>query len=257
MEIRGGFRVIVFAFGQVGRQIVDFIALSCPGGLAKVIVDQDAEPQQFRDYCALLGPDTVMSWGQASSGDGLYVFKQVAADIAILAWWPHILDRLLIEGVARNAVLNLHPSLLPHCRGKDPYFWSIVERRPFGVTIHHVTENIDAGDIAYQQEIPLTWEDTAETLYRKAQLGVVQLLKASFERMASGDIPRLPQNLAAGSFHARRELDPASMIDLERQYSGREILDLLRARTFAPHPGCRFVDGGQTYQARLHISRIR
>jgi methionyl-tRNA formyltransferase len=250
-------KIVVFASGQVGHQIVDFLASNSSAILAKVVIDRDRDPDEFEKLHGRLKPGAVMSWQEANTREALDEFRNIAAHVALLAWWPHVLRQPLLGSLASRVVLNLHPSLLPHCRGKDPYFWSIVEQRPFGVTIHHVSEDIDAGDIAFQEEIAVDWEDTAETLYRKAEVAMLKLFKESFSRIARRDIPRIPQDLAAGSFHVRSELDPASRIDLSRQYSGRELLDLLRARTFAPHAGCRFVDGGEAYQVRLRITRDR
>jgi hypothetical protein len=42
---------------------------------------------------------------------------------------------------------------------------------------------------------------------------------------------------------------------LDRRQTIREILDLLRARTFEPHPACRFVDGDATYEVRVTIRK--
>jgi methionyl-tRNA formyltransferase len=159
--------------------------------------------------------------------------------------------------LGQRITLNLHPSLLPHCRGKDPNFWTIVEGRPFGVSIHHVVAEIDAGDIAFQREISHDWEDTGKTLYRKAEHTIVELFADAYPRIVNFDVPRHPQATASGSFHMRKELDPRSLIDLDRQYTAREILNLLRARTFEPHPACRFVDGGETYEVRVSIRRKR
>jgi methionyl-tRNA formyltransferase len=256
MEMSGRIKIVVFSFGRVGREVVQFIASSHVDHLAKVIVDTEREPNAFGEIGRHVGERCVMSWEQAQTATGVNALRELAADVAVLAWWPHVMKQPLLKNVAHRATLNLHPSFLPHCRGKDPYFWSIVERRPFGVTMHHVTETIDAGDVAFQREIAVGWEDTAETLYRKSEIEMVRLFKECFGRIARGDIPSIPQNLADGSFHMRRELESASIIELERQYTGRQLLNLLRARTFPPHPGCRFVEHGNTYQVRLHISRV-
>jgi methionyl-tRNA formyltransferase len=79
--------------------------------------------------------------------------RALRGNIFLLAWWPLILKREFLA-LGQDVTLNLHPSLLPHARGKDPNFWTIVEECPFGVSIHHVTPDIDAGDIAFQREIP-------------------------------------------------------------------------------------------------------
>ena len=122
--------------------------------------------------------------------------------------------------------------MLPHGRGKDPNFWAIVEGSPFGVTIHHVVPDVDAGDIAFAREIAYGWEDTGESLYRKAAAAIVELFRESYPRIVNFDIPRSAQDRAGGSSHRRSELDEHSLIDLDRRYTARELLNLLRARTF-------------------------
>ena len=47
--------------------------------------------------------------------------------------------------------------------------------------------------------------------------------------------------------------DPASIINLDQKYRARELLDLLRARTFPGKLSCRFVDGGKEYEIVVHI----
>ncbi|GAA0832540.1 formyltransferase family protein [Cupriavidus pauculus] len=80
-------------------------------------------------------------------------------DLLILAWWPKILPRAVID-IPRRGVVNFHPSLLPHNRGKHYNFWTIVEDSPFGVSLHLVNEGVDQGDILFQAPIEKTWEDT-------------------------------------------------------------------------------------------------
>ena len=81
------------------------------------------------------------------------------------------------------------PSLVRHGRGKDPNFWAIVEEVPFGVTIHHVNATTDGGDIAFQQEIAVTWEDTGATLYAKALVAMEELLQKSLPVIVAADNP--------------------------------------------------------------------
>jgi methionyl-tRNA formyltransferase len=188
METLEDFKALVFAFGYVGHEIVDFVVSNHPNYLAKVIVDQEKEPDAIRKLRIRIGSNAVMSWQEAQSKNGVDGLQHIAAEVAILAWWPHILRLPLLDNVARKAILNLHPGLLPHCRGRDPSFWSIVERRPFGVTIHHVSEDIDASDIAFQEEIAVEWVDTAETLYRKAEVAMLRLFKNNFARISRCDI---------------------------------------------------------------------
>jgi methionyl-tRNA formyltransferase len=182
--------------------------------------------------------------------------RNLNLDLIILAWWPYIIKNELI-GLPRIGCLNFHPSYLPFNRGKHYNFWSIVEEVPFGVTIHWVTEDIDAGDIAFQKAINTSWEDTGETLYHAAQREIIRLFKINFPTIKQGRIPRIPQNLDQGSFHFAHEIEKASTINLEQKYKARQLLNLVRARTFPPYPGARFTDDARTYEIRIQITEVR
>jgi methionyl-tRNA formyltransferase len=178
--------------------------------------------------------------------------KELNLDLIILAWWPYIIKKELIS-IPKIGCLNFHPSFLPYNRGKHYNFWAIVEDVPFGVTIHWVTEEIDAGDIAFQKRINTSWEDTGETLYYKAQKEIVSLFKDNFFKIKKGDISRIPQNLLEGSFHLSTEIDSASRIELDEKYKARELLNIIRARSFAPHPAAWFIENGKKYEVRINI----
>ena len=122
-----------------------------------------------------------------------------------------------------------------------------------GVTIHHVDRHIDAGDIAFQRAVSLSWTDTGETIYAKSRRALIELFEEVYPRICELKIPRIKQDLDAGSFHRRGELDGASFIDLDNSYTGRQLLNLLRARTFPGHPSCWFRADGKTYEVSINI----
>lgn len=192
--------------------------------------------------------------GAVVTADRLDPAQLASADLGILAWWPHIVRRDVLAA-PRLGFLNCHPSLLPHNRGKHYNFWALVEEAPFGVSLHWVTEQVDAGDIAFQAPVPVTWEDTGETLFHKARTAMVELFRASYDRIRRGDIPRIPQELSRGSFHKASEIDAASRIDLDAKVRARDLLNLLRARTFAGFPAAWFVDDGTRYEVRVEIRK--
>lgn len=175
-------------------------------------------------------------------------------DWGFLIWWPWILNSQLLR-IPKHGFINTHPSLLPFNRGKHYNFWAIVEQAPFGVSLHLVEEGIDCGDIVAQKPIPYGWEDNGETLYKAAVRAMIGLFKEAYPRIRRGDIARTPQDLSKGSFHYSTEMEKASMIDPEAQYKARDLLNLLRARTFRGHPACWFEDEGQTFEVRVEIRR--
>jgi methionyl-tRNA formyltransferase len=246
-------RVVFFAYGSIGRQIVQF-ALDYDRNIVSGIVAL-AGDDHVADLVAADNHLTSRIEFDAADPDGTSNrIRSLNANIVILAWWPRIQKSQFLH-LGQTVMLNLHPSLLPHGRGKDPNFWAIVEGSPFGVTIHHVDADIDSGDIAFQREIAYGWEDTGKTLYEKATTGIIELFCECYPRIVAFDIPRQAQQHSSGSFHKRSELDDRSLMTLDRRHTIREILNLLRARTFEPHPACRFVDGGSIYEVRVTIRK--
>ena len=64
-----------------------------------------------------------------------------------------------------NAVLNIHPSLLPSFPGVHAQQQALEHGvKVSGVTVHLVTADLDAGPIVVQRAVPVRDDDTEETL---------------------------------------------------------------------------------------------
>ena len=79
------------------------------------------------------------------------ILNKAKSKKALLVWWPKIITNS--EFIKNKIVLNTHPSYLPFYKGKDPNFWSILGKGPFGVTIHRINKKIDSGEIVFQRKI--------------------------------------------------------------------------------------------------------
>ncbi len=76
-------------------------------------------------------------------------------DLLVVACFPQRLPQSLLNR-AGIAALNIHPSWLPAYRGPAPIFWQLRDgMREIGVTLHHMTSRIDAGDIVAQTNVSL------------------------------------------------------------------------------------------------------
>jgi len=51
--------------------------------------------------------------------------------------------------------INLHPSLLPAYRGPDPLFWQFREGADFGISLHSVSAELDAGAVLAQKRVSM------------------------------------------------------------------------------------------------------
>lgn len=70
-----------------------------------------------------------------------------------VACFPFRLPATLLQWPTRMAI-NLHPSLLPAYRGPNPVFWQLRnDERHTGISLHLLTEALDAGPILLQKRV--------------------------------------------------------------------------------------------------------
>lgn len=239
----------IFADQDVGLSVVQYVLEKHPRHIQCIVTTGANEIAEVArsSGCRTLCYDEITEQNSKSILAGV--------EVIFLAWWPRIIPEYILDtpGVG---VVNLHPSLLPYNRGKNYNFWTIVENTPFGVTLHFADKGIDSGDILFQSQIGKSWEDTGETLYLKARQEIFSLFKARYLDIMSGRYTRCPQDPEHGHIHYSKELDAASRIYLDKSYSARNLLNLLRARTFKGKPACCFIDEGKKYEVRISITEV-
>jgi methionyl-tRNA formyltransferase len=129
--------------------------------------------------------------------------------------------------------INLHASLLPKYRGAAPIQWAIARGETgTGVTTMKIDAGLDTGDILQQEKIPISPNDTAETLAPKLAAAGAKLMVETLRGLQAGTINPQPQD------HTQATLAPIlrkedGFIDFSRPAS--EILN--RMRGFQPWPG--------------------
>jgi len=87
--------------------------------------------------------------------------------------------------------LNVHPSLLPHHRGPIPTFWAAADAArgaapDWGVTIHRLAPQIDAGPILGSRPIALPPGLTASAAARHLHRAAVPVLEEALARLGAG-----------------------------------------------------------------------
>lgn len=99
-------------------------------------------------------------------------------DLIITAAFGQFLPNKLLQA-ANIAAINVHGSLLPHNRGGAPIQRAIINGDQMtGITIMYMVSKMDAGDIISQEQLPITNQDTAGSLFAKlAIIGRDLLLK--------------------------------------------------------------------------------
>lgn len=84
--------------------------------------------------------------------------------LVCLAGFMRLIGGPMLEAFP-NAILNIHPSLLPSFPGVDAQAQAIAHGvKVSGVTVHLVTGELDGGPIIVQRAVPVKDDDTPETL---------------------------------------------------------------------------------------------
>jgi len=105
-------------------------------------------------------------WPSRDDYDRALVKELRARDVRLvcLAGFMRKLGAPLMDAFP-NAVLNVHPSLLPSFPGLHPQRQAIEHGvKTSGVTVHFVTADLDDGPIIVQRTVPVVDGDTEDTL---------------------------------------------------------------------------------------------
>ncbi|MBX2953915.1 MAG: phosphoribosylglycinamide formyltransferase [Leadbetterella sp.] len=118
-------------------------------------------------------PVVVFSRNNFSKSDTVIrLLKNNETDWIILAGFLWLVPENLIRAFP-GRIINIHPALLPKYGGKGMWGHHVHEavvnncESESGITIHHVNEHYDEGEIIFQATCPLTQEDTADSVAQK------------------------------------------------------------------------------------------
>lgn len=173
-------------------------------------------------------------------------------DIGISVLFDYILGPEFLS-IFKKGVINLHPALLPYNRGQYPNVWSIVEGTPSGVTLHYIDKGIDTGAIISQRKVNVEPVDTGETLYRKLEQIGLELFKVSWPVIKAGNVKSVKQTEDIGKYHRTTDVDKIDCIDLDKSYKARDLINVLRARTFPPYKSAYFETEGRKVYMQLKL----
>jgi len=124
--------------------------------------------------------------------------------------------RMLPEAVWKLPLLgtfNLHASLLPQYRGAAPLNWAIINGETVtGLTTFLLAQEIDTGNIIFQEKEPIPSDDTVGDLHDRLMVKGAQLVLKTVNAMAEGNIRPIRQDLVLPS---TGELKPAPKLTRE------------------------------------------
>ena len=123
--------------------------------------------KRFEIPCVIFSKDDIRSKEYF-----LIKLYQYRPDLIVLAGFLWLIPGYLISAYP-NKIINIHPALLPKFGGKGMYGMRVHEaviaakEKESGITIHHVNEQYDEGNILFQEKVLIDNHETSESLAEK------------------------------------------------------------------------------------------
>ena len=98
--------------------------------------------------------------------------QELGIDLVVLAGFMTIVTGEMVQAYP-NAILNVHPALIPSFAGPGCYGLHVHEKaleygvKLSGATVHFVSEECDGGPIVLQKSVDVLPDDTPEVLQRR------------------------------------------------------------------------------------------
>jgi methionyl-tRNA formyltransferase len=233
-------RVIFMGYHNIGCACLEALIGRCRelGDEIVAVVTHADDPREniwfasvakvaFANYLPVYQPD--------DPNDPAFVaaMQALQPDWLFSCYYRHMLKPPMLD-LPRLGALNLHGSLLPRYRGRVPVNWVLVHgETETGVTLHYMVAKADRGDIVAQKRVPITFEDTALTLFAKMTATAQELMRETYPLLRAGAAPRLTQDHSQASYYGGRT--PADG-RIDWRHAALQTYNLVRAVTH-PYPG--------------------
>ena len=130
--------------------------------------------------------------------------RALAPDLILVIGWTRLLSADLLA-IPKFGCVGFHASLLPRYRGRAPVNWAIIRgESETGNTMFFLDDGVDTGDIIAQRRIPIDYEDTCATLYRKVADSAIGMLEESLPLLKQGLALAAPQDHSLATVMPKR-----------------------------------------------------
>lgn len=158
--------------------------------------------------------------------------RKLEPDFLVTAAYGKILPPAVLA-VPKYFALNIHASLLPRHRGAAPIHRAVLAGdRESGVTIMHMDEGMDTGDMILRETVEIGPHDTTGILHDKLSVLGAKMIVPAIEELIGGTAGRVRQN------HEEATLaPPLTREDEEIDWCRKAVEVHNRVRGMNPWPG--------------------
>jgi methionyl-tRNA formyltransferase len=243
--------IVLCALPGFGNTVLDALLADRSVSVQGVFTRRYSDPFPYYDETQLAEVCELRSipWRDSTtlSGEyGLKLLRKASPDLILVATFNEIL-RPPVLSLPRLGVVNLHPSLLPKYRGPCPTHAALLNGDDVtGVTVHYVTDRLDAGDVLLQRPLPIDKADNDGRLRQRLARLAGDLVPEIISMFEGGRKPAgSPQNDELAT-RAPRPAREGGWLTLD------DDIELIRRRirAFNPLPGTSISVGDRRVSVR-------
>ena len=128
--------------------------------------------------------------------EAIEILRGVNADVIIVVAFGQILPQAVLD-LTPYGCINVHASLLPAWRGAAPIQWALLNGDTVtGVTTMQMDAGMDTGDILRVEKVPISIDDTAESLFETLSVLGAETMLATIDDIEQGRAHPVPQDHA-------------------------------------------------------------
>lgn len=155
-----------------------------------------------------------------------------------------------------RGIIVFHDSLLPKYRGFAPVFWSLINgEKETGVSAFYIAEEIDSGEIIFQNKILINPSDDINTLTDRIVKEYRKIFNKIIEHLFNDkEMPRFPQDERQATYCIWRSPEDAK---IQWQDNVEKINNLIRASKEPFFLAYTFFEKKKLYILEAEVSRRR
>ncbi|MDE6477337.1 MAG: methionyl-tRNA formyltransferase [Mycoplasmoidaceae bacterium] len=157
-----------------------------PVGRKHQIIFSEVKQLAIRNNLTLFQPENL--------NDIYEQIKQLNPDLIFSCAYGKIIPNNILS-IPRLKCINVHPSLLPKYRGATPIQSAIINNeKETGVSFMYMVDKLDAGDILFQEVIPIDEKQTACSLFHIIENKCYEMIRKNINDILENKITSTPQN---------------------------------------------------------------
>ena len=127
--------------------------------------------------------------------------EELSPDIGFSVRYDKIIPQTTIDSF-KQGIFNTHGGILPEYRGSYCNINALINgEEEYGVTLHYISQGVDAGDVVAIKKVRVEEMDTGFSLYKKSEELCYEVLQENIKKIIDDENERIPQDELIANGH--------------------------------------------------------